>query len=174
MNPTQPSSTIYIAELLQNIAQHIPWSTLANFLNLPDPAPGVVPRELCRCISHHLLRFIPFHGHHEFFRTLKCCGAVITSSFVRCLLLEGDNDPEAFKRGVSNLNIVVECYSVEPIASVLKDYGYLRLEGCVSPHFKAVSHSFTRFLKDFKLQEEVCILIRIFGDYLSLTYLLTP
>jgi hypothetical protein len=138
-------NNIFIPELVQQIAVHLPWSSLAYFTDLPDPGPAVVKQELRHRVLEHLTRFIPHKHTEDFWLHLESAGAVITGSFVRRLMQEGEDGRRMFKGPETNLNIVVSRYKDEPITSCLREYGFCRVESTVAGPFKAVSHCFSRF-----------------------------
>ncbi|RXW14063.1 hypothetical protein EST38_g11794 [Candolleomyces aberdarensis] len=145
VNPLTPN--IYIFEILLNIAQHLPFASLAAFSLLPQPAPEVPPLELRRRIHEHLKQYIPSCDIPEFFNILEETGAAITGSFVRRLLLEGNEGDRAFKSGVRDLNLVVERFRQEPITNAMIKYDYDQVQESVGRHYKNVAYSFTQFIK---------------------------
>ncbi|RXW20956.1 hypothetical protein EST38_g4878 [Candolleomyces aberdarensis] len=142
VNPLAPN--IFLFELLLNVAQHLSFATLASFACLPHPAPDVVPLELRRRMIVDLSQYIPAEHATDFFDILEQAGAALTGSFVRRLLLTGNEGDKAFKSGVRDLNIVVERYQYETIASALRKYDYDQTQESVGRHYKNVAYSYTQ------------------------------
>jgi hypothetical protein len=154
------TNNIFIPELLQEIARHLPWSALAYFTVLPDPAPSVLEHELCRRILAHLALFILPEHIHYFLQHMESAGAIISGSFVRQLLQEGEDGDRAFRGSVSDLNIIIEHYKDDPMSSCLIDYGFIRREDRIAGPFKSVVFSFGRYLRTGDVDHEVRVSTR--------------
>jgi hypothetical protein len=160
-------NNIFIPELALNIAQHLPWSSLVYFMDLPEPGPGVVVLELRRRIMSHLRRFLPPEHVDQFLQHLEDADAAITGSFVRQLLSEGEDGGKKFLGSVHNLNIVVDRYRQEPIYTSLHDCGFRRIEGRVGPPFRSLAYAFTSFFKEGDVDCEVSYRLFMSPVYIS-------